>query len=192
MSHIPVGDKPVLFVDVETTGLSDLAHEVIEVAIVTDSAGPLQSPYLCVDGDIAYFTSCIKPARIEQAEPRALQVNGYTAEAWADAPSFGEVLPILRTLFEGALLCGHNVGFDIRFLQQAFLREGDSFRFSRQHLDTMTLAYEHLVPQGLASLSMDAIRKFLGWPIDGGHRALQDAMDARRLFTLLARPRRES
>lgn len=46
----------------------------------------------------------------------------------------------------------------------------------------MTLAYEHLVPKGLGSLSLDRIRGFLGWSHDGAHTAMVDTRDCRRLF----------
>ena len=51
----------------------------------------------------------------------------------------------------------------------------------------MTLAYEHLVPFGLTILSLDDIRRFLGWDLEGAHTAMKDVEDAQRLYTLTCR-----
>jgi len=62
--------------------------------------------------------------------------------------------------------------------------------FERRYLDTITLAYEHLNPLGIESMSLDSCRRFFGWSNKNSHTALQDAKDCKRLFYTLLRANR--
>lgn len=188
MAFVPVGQRPVAYIDTETTGLNASSHEIIEIAVVFDleTATRFQIPHLTVDTElgVAYYTTRIRPLRIEDAEPIALKVNGYTPEAWEGAPTFTEIAPILQVLLKDTIPVAHNASFDMDFIQESFKRIGSTFRCDYHKIDTVTLAWACLVPKGLEKLSLDTIRTFLGWPKDGGHRALQDALDARKLYHL--------
>ena len=98
---------------------------------------------------------------------------------------------VLQVILKDTVCYGHNVKFDTAFIQEMIFRTGSKFRMDYHSLDTVTLAHEHLVPSGLERLSLDSIRDFLGWQKDGGHAALFDALDARRLAKLLTRCRPE-
>jgi len=172
---IPIGDKPLAFLDTETTGLDPQTHEIIEIAIITEYRS----------GRVYEWHTKIKPAHIERAHPKALEVNGYSEEAWADAPTFDQVAVEIGRRLSDVVVVGHNVPFDLDMVNVGLKRAGVTARISYHKIDTVTLAYEHLVPCGLQSVSFDHIRKFLGWSQDGAHTALKDTRDARRLFHLL-------
>jgi DNA polymerase III epsilon subunit-like protein len=166
------------FVDTETTGLNPNIHELLDVAIVR------QRP----DGTLMdEWSSKVSPTNIETAEDIALQVNGYKdhPEKWSGAPAFADIVAEIVTRLDDCILVGHNVGFDLDFLQAAVTRAGNTARLPYHKIDTVTLAWEHLVPQGLTSLSLDTIREFWGWSKDGAHSALVDAQDARRVYNCL-------
>lgn len=171
-------DQTLIFVDVESTGLTPTTHEVLQVAVIREDP---------TTGTVTRFETKIKPTRIGWAEPKALEVNGYTPEAWADAPTAEEVLPLLRPYLEKGILVAHNVNFDRSFLEDLFARHKDSIKLPHRTLDTYGLAMEHLAPCGLDSLALDAIRKFLGWPLVGGHEAMRDTEDCRKLYHMLSR-----
>jgi len=175
----PLSKRPLAFIDTETTGLNPQIHEVIEVAIVKEYP----------DGRVEKYQTLIRPKDIEAAHPKALEINGYgkAPERWEDAPYIEHVAKEIATRLKGCVIIGHNVGFDLKFLQSDFDREGLKYRLPYHKVDTVTLAYEHLVPCGLESLSMDKIRKFLGWSMTDAHTAMKDAEDARRLYRLLHR-----
>ncbi len=177
--RIPISERPLAFIDTETTGLDPATHEVIEVAIVKEWP----------DGRVEYYQSLIRPAKIELAHPKALEINGYAAnpDRWLVAPRMGEVVDLISGTLQGCVLVGHNVGFDIDMLSASFKNAGWNPKLPYHKVDTVTLAYEHLVPCGLESLSMDAIREFLRWDTDGSHTAMKDAKDARRLYHLCNR-----
>lgn len=183
MPKTPLLERPLAFIDTETSGLNPILHEVLDVAIIR------QRP----DGMFMdEWSSKVAPVNIAEAEEIALQVNGYKdhPERWAGAPTFADVAHEVAARLDDCILVGHNVGFDLDFLQEALRRVGSTVKLPYHKIDTVTLAWEHLVPRGLSALSLDPIREFLGWSKDGAHSALVDARDARRLYNeLVGRPR---
>lgn len=166
----PVYAKAFTWVDVETTGLDPAVAEILEIAIVRVSP----------DGSEATFHSKVKPDHIETAHPKALEVNGYTEEAWADAPTQSEVWnKIVRLgLFEDCIIAGQNVRFDVGFIEKALHDHVEKAPRIGYHLyDTVTLAIEHLAPLGIESVSLtkdNGVCAFLGIPIEGAHTAMGD------------------
>ena len=192
-----LSERPVAFIDTETTGLDPNRHEVIEVAVVFDDdvfrrvGAPWAMQLRREEPDVAVWHTRIRPERIEDAEPKALEVNGYRADLWADAPTLDEVVTTLVALLtrEGAdpVIVGHNVSFDRDFLNSALRRAGSKSKVSHHAVDTVALCYEHLVPCGLESLSLDNVRRFMGIPTASAHAALKDALDAREVYRKLTR-----
>jgi len=164
--------------DTETTGLDPEVHELLEVACVLDN--PRTS------FPMAFFEKKVKPERIEDANQKALEMNGYTEAEWANATPVGEMLKELACFASIAVVIGHNVRFDMSFINAAFKRKNIQGRFDYHLVDTVTLAYEHLVPLGLMSLSLTNICIFLGIK-PGGHRAMSDAKACREVYYALVR-----
>lgn len=158
--------RPIVWLDTETTGLSTQKHEIIEFAAVHEDGSELNIK--------------IQPQHIETAHPKALEVNGYTEEAWADALPPGEAVEriILFVKRDGTapLYAGHNVNFDWRFLQALFESVGriSDWPFHYHHVDTMTVAREHLKPLGQRSISLGALCDTLKISNEGAHTALAD------------------
>src|SRR4026208_2191977 len=101
------------FVDIETTGLNVLQHEIIEIGCV------LTTTDLEV---IEEFDLKIKPEHIEHADPVALKINHYQKEAWAEAYSEKDALKIFAQKVEGAIMVGQNVAFDSGFIEHALAK----------------------------------------------------------------------
>lgn len=172
-------NRPLCFIDTETTGLDPAISEVIEVAITR------REP----DGQESHYYTLVAPQRIEDASPKALELNGYNNDPsrWEEAPTLKEVGPTILAFLEGGILVGHNVSFDERMLAENLKRAGVAGRIPYHKIDTVTLVYEHLFAQGLEWASLDAVRRFLGWSTAGAHTAQQDVADTMRLFDLLWR-----
>lgn len=175
--------KPMtrLWVDTETTGLIPRKHEIIEIAILTETVLPGGGGTITES-----WSTKIRPARIEEAEPKALEVNGYRAEEWAGAPTFDEVAAdIAKRLASSTVICGHNVSFDIGFIEGAFDRLGQKVRMPYHKVDTVTLGYVvwNADPENPGpGLSLDKLRRLLGISLSGSHTALKDAEDARIVY----------
>lgn len=162
---------PLLVLDTETGGLDPLESSLLEIAaLATDERGEV------VDS----FEVRVKPSLAVSAD--AARVNGYTAEAWRFAmePADG-----LRAFVEwlaphsDRLLVGHNIGFDVRFIEQEGLREGvDPGLMWRRRVDTSKvfdaakLGVKVKREGGFARLT--DIARALGVPTDGSHGARRD------------------
>lgn len=106
-----LGSVPLAFVDVETTGAScDLGDRVIEIGIVRVEGGK----------KVGEYQQLIDPQRRISAGVTAL--TGISQEMVVNQPRFSEQLPAMLPLLEGAVILGHNVRFDLSFLDREFRR----------------------------------------------------------------------
>lgn len=169
--------KPFTWVDTETTHLDENLGDIIQIAVIRVE----------LDGTQKVVDLKIKMERPENAHPRALEVNGYSEEGWAGAPSSREVFETLHRegIFEDCILAGHNVSFDAKFVNATFKRLGIDSRMGYHLFDTVTLALEHLKPY-VNSVSLVPVCVALGIPTDGAHTAMADcrmAMEVHRVLT---------
>ncbi len=118
----------------------------------------------------------------------ASRVHGITTSMLADAPSFLSLWPRVRSMLENAVIVGHNLATERRFLR-AFPGHGFG-----PWLDTLTLARETL--PSLADYALGAVSETLGTVaetdllVPGGH--WHDALyDAAASLCLLRRIVRE-
>lgn len=164
--HTPLAELPLLFIDLETTGL-DLAagHRVCEVALLRERAGSEEGRLDCL----------IDPGR--PLDPRAAAVNGLRDEDLAGAPPFAAVAPRIEALADGTVLVGHNVAFDLAFLTAELTALGRP-PLARPSLDTLPLA-RRLLRRPSYSLSVLARELGLSTPT---HRAMADVLALRGLF----------
>lgn len=186
MPRPPIIERPLVFVDTETTGLDENKHEIIDIAIVGEDGATI-------------FNTNVKPRHIETADPKALEINGYNAGEWEPSPYFTDIAERVLDLLSGPVIVGQNVQFDMRFinreLRTALVANGLSEeetakkmrKVSYHMIDTVTLIYEHLGPCGITSLSLKPTADFLGIELDNAHTALADARATREVFYKLLR-----
>lgn len=178
---------PLIFIDVETTGLDSETHTILEIAMIRRERS----------GTETVFHTRIKPTeeQLEAASQTALAINGYrrAPERWVDAPTASDAARAIRSFLRCSrhgTWVGHNVIFDVRFLEalrgrelEHATRSDDAWPFRR--LDTVQLSMEHLAPMGLTRFGLDSIRRWLGWSGKDAHTALVDVAQTQRLFDLL-------
>lgn len=146
--------------DVETTGLKALNHRVIEIAMIQYRDGL----------ETRRFETLINPDReIPKYIVQLTQIDNGMVE---DSPRFAEIAREVYEFIDGALIVGHNVGFDIGFLNGEFSRAGLP-QLINDRLDTMFLA-NRIIPS-LKRPSLDRIAKELGLQPRKIHRAGIDA-----------------
>ncbi len=114
--------QALLWVDVETTGLSDERHGIISMAAIADWEGQ----------EVAAKVFHMNPVG-RDIEDDALAINGFSREQIASFPSWNEVkadfLSWLSLTFTGAYIpvtcAGYNhVSFDTRFMREWFSQAG--------------------------------------------------------------------
>ncbi len=104
-------ERPLLFFDLETTGLDTERDRVIEFAGIKAFPDKTQER----------FESFVNPERPIPAEVERL--TGINDQMVADAPTFRELVPALQKLMRDADLAGYNiVNFDIPMLESEFKR----------------------------------------------------------------------
>jgi len=155
-------------VDVETTGLSPERNRLTEIACVVVQGGEI----------VAEHRTLVNP---EQSIPKIVQeMTGITNAMAFTAPRAGAVLPEVRKWFpEGAVIVGHNVQFDMGFLQNSFVRHGV------RPLDAPTLCTMRLARRLLAGpkrWNLHSLAGHLGVKVHGRHQALGDARATARVL----------
>ena len=151
--------------DIETTGLDPQADSIIEI-------GAIKFNSRRVEGE---WTSLINPGR--RVPPFITQLTGITDQMLLDSPPIQAVLGEVRDFVGDAIVLGHNIGFDLAFLQkQGVLRQND-------RIDTYELA-SVLLPNA-SRYNLGALGQLLGIPFEATHRAMDDARVTRGVFLRL-------
>lgn len=163
--------------DVESTGLAPGRHRVIEVgAVIVKGGEPGER-----------FQRLINPGRkIPQFITR---FTGISEAMVRKAPPAGDVLRQLRAFAGDRPLVGHNVGFDLGFLNYEADQTGLPALFPMEGIDTIALARHYLT--GMRRASLDRVATALHLPIHTRHRALPDALLTAQVFALLLARARE-
>lgn len=152
-------DEPLVFVDIETTGLSPVQGRVIEVAAIRVEQGEVTQTFnKLVDpgAELPYFIT---------------NLTGIAAEDLRDAPVFLQIAEELEAILQDALFIAHNVRFDYSFLKQEFSRVGK--HFDPQLLCTMRLS-RALYPEYKSHKLANLIERH-GLQYQARHRAYDDA-----------------
>src|SRR6266536_870034 len=146
--------------DLETTGLSPRSDRVIEVAVVClNPSGAV----------VSEFCTLVNPQR----DIGPTRIHGLRASDVAGAPCFADVAGQLIRHVAGRLLIGHNLQFDLRFLDAEPDRLGVRLPGQLPGLCTMRLAGRYL--DGLAGRTLAACCAAGNVPLTQAHCALADA-----------------
>jgi DNA polymerase-3 subunit epsilon len=155
--------------DTETTGLEPSAgDEIISIGAVRIVNGRL----LRADT----FDQLIDPKR--PIAPEAAKIHGIRQSMLAGQPDIAAVLPAFHRFCEDTVLLGHNVAFDMRFLQVKEAITG--IRFAQPVLDTLLLSA--LVHSTLEDHRLEAIAHRMGVNVIARHTALGDAILTAEVF----------
>ncbi len=155
--------------DTETTGLRPGPDRVIEIAGIRLRSGEV----------LDSFQSLVNPQR--RLPPFIVQFTGITQQMIASAPIAENILPDFLRFIEGAILVGHNIGFDIGFLSHEAQLLG--YAFPIDGLDTIPLARRFL--PGLRRFKLDVVAEHLKIPAMQRHRAMGDARVTAAIFIKL-------
>ena len=146
MTLLPPGaallDEVWVALDLETTGLSSDEDQIIEVGAVRFRGSET----------LDTFQSFVNPGR--RLDPFITRLTGITDEDLRDAPGISSVAAALAAFVGRSPLVGHNISFDLGFLD----RQG--LRVSNRLCDTWELAY-FLLP-GQRSYALESLAGRLG------------------------------
>lgn len=151
-------------IDVETTGLSPFANELIEVSAIKYNGTK----------KIDSFTTLIKPkVRIPYY---ITNITGITNEMVQNSPVVEDVMPSLIQFIGNNPIIAHNANFDYKFIQNY-----SNNAFSKNTLiDTVQIG-RRLYPN-LPNHKLGTIAKHIGITEDGFHRAEFDCECCARIY----------
>ena len=165
------------FIDIETTGINVLKHEIIEIGCV------LTDKDLNIMGE---FEFKIKPKLIENADPVALKVNHYNEKDWQNALGEKEALEILLEKVKGCTMVGQNVAFDAGFLDYVFSKNNLENTMHYHKLDTISIAWAKMHDdEDVEHFSLREMCKRFDIINENPHSALSDARATYELYKKL-------
>ncbi|CAL8474749.1 exonuclease domain-containing protein [Caballeronia sp. S22] len=150
--------KPIVFVDLETTGATFGVDRITEIGIV--EAGP---------SGISQWSSLVNPQKPIPAFVQ--QLTGITDAMVRDAPTFEQLASGLLERLNGRLFVAHNAHFDHGFLKGEFRRMG--LRFAPDVLCTVQLS--RAIYPAESRHGLDALVERHALVPSARHRALADA-----------------
>ena len=158
--------NPLLFFDIESTGLNVASDRIVEISIVKVSPGGPGQP-----NDVEVKTRRINPTI--PITPGAQAVHGISDEDVKDCPTFKQVAKSLAQLMEGCDIAGYNsLKFDIPMLAEEFLRAGIDFDFRKRKLVDVQNIFHKKEQRTLKA----AYKFYCGQNLDNAHSAEADTM----------------
>lgn len=153
-------NKPLAFIDLETTGVNLGLDRIIEIAIVK----------ILTDG-----TKSVKRKLLNPGIPipkTSSDVHGITDDMVKDAPAFKQVAQELKQMLDGCDLAGYNSNrFDIPLLMEEFLRAQVDFDMKNRKLLDVQNIFHKMEPRTLGA----AYRFYCNKTLEGAHSAEVDA-----------------
>jgi len=168
----------ISIIDLETTGLDPDKHEIIEIgAVIFDDEKP---------GSLETVNIKVIPEHIENASPKALEVNGYKKEDWTDAVTLEKAMSILSPKVGDSIFCAHNMIFDWGFLNAACKKLFIELPFNHRKIDLFTIAWAKIDHSKMKYWNLKAICEELEIePEPAIHRAINGAMTEYEVYKKL-------
>jgi len=148
-------------VDLETTGLDPKKETIIEVGLILFNKGKIEER----------FCKTVNPGKT--VSDHVLILTGIKQKELILSPTLEKIIPEIKKFIGNKPLVGHNVDFDISFLEKSFSLNNityDTFNLSRIYLPF------------ISSHSLSSIVEYFKIPYDDAHRAGADAEMAGKVF----------
>ena len=183
-----INNYELYVIDTETTGLSAIENDVIEVSIYRLSNDEQK-------------TWCIKPTNLNTIDTGSLRINGHKLEDITHQTKYGRetYLEANQTIVEvenwiasdntptsNRVMVGQNVSFDKGMLEQLWSKchSSESFPFGRRCLDIMMmeLFIDHCKGQYAEGYSLKNFTKKYGVKNEKAHSAASDTFATKQIF----------
>jgi len=125
-------EKPIIFFDLETTGLQISSDRIVEISILK----------IFPNGNKESKTWLVNPTIPIPSE--STEIHGITDEKVKNEPTFNDLAPIIQDLIHNCDLAGYNSNnFDIPILAEEFLRSNINFDMSnRKAIDVQNIFHK--------------------------------------------------
>lgn len=166
IASLPMENLEYVIVDTETTGLNVKRDEIVQIGAVRIVDGKL------LEGDS--FERLVNPGRPIPKD--SIRFHGITDDMVAHAPGIEEMLAEFLDYAGDAVLVGHNIAFDLSFMNRAGAVPNPS-------LDTMLLSIAAFPSR--RDHTLDSLSEHFDEIVEDRHTALGDADLTARIFLRL-------
>jgi DNA polymerase-3 subunit epsilon len=158
MRHLAL-ERPLVFIDLETTGVSPVTDRIVEVAMIK----------VHPDGRRETMTRRVNPG--VPIPPESSRLHGIADADVAGAPVFAQIAGEVLAFIGGADLAGFNIHrFDLPVLQRQLADAGRPLAMEGRAVVDAQVIYHRRVPRDLAA----AYRLYCGKELTGAHGAAAD------------------
>jgi len=155
-----IKDLSFVAIDIETTGLDYRNDEIIEIAAIRFQDGV----------ETARFDTFVRP---HGKLPKFIEyLTHISPDDLKQAPQVGIALSRFREFISGAILVGHNISFDLGFINH-YLTLGKDIPLSNHSYDTADLSRYYL--PYLNDHKLSTLTEFFDVSLENAHRADADA-----------------
>lgn len=160
-------DRPMAFLDIESTGANPRQDRIIELAVVILDPGGAGTDYL------SRFNPQIP------IPPQVSAIHGITDGDVAGCQVFAEAAPKIHEMLSPCDLAGFNIiRFDAVMLVEEFARAGLNFDTDARRIVDAQRIFHRKEPRDLSA----AVEFFCGERLDGAHSAMADAQAVIRVL----------
>jgi DNA polymerase-3 subunit epsilon len=132
--------RPIVFLDLETTGINVATDRIVEICLVKLSPG----------GKTEVKTERINPTIPISAQ--AMAIHGISNEDVKDKPTFGQLASALSQFIGNSDLSGYNaIKFDIPLLVEEFLRVDVDFDLKGRKIVDVQNIFHKMEPRNLSA-----------------------------------------
>ena len=165
-----LADVAFVVVDLETTGARPGTSKITEIGAVR------------IEGlrQVGSFETLVNPQR--PIPSKIVEITGITPRMVLGAPRIEQVMPHFLDFARDAVVVGHNVAFDLGFLNYELARLRGT-RLGDGAIDTVKLS--RCMAPGLPNHRLATVAQALGSGVTVFHRALPDAQATADIFLVL-------
>ncbi len=167
----PLHEVTFCVLDLETTGGSPNDCAITEIGALKVRGGEC----------LGRFETLVNPG--VAIPPLITMLTGITEAMVFPAPTIDDVLPTFLEFLGGSVIVGHNIRFDISFLDAALVRQGQS-PLANSRVDTLGIA-RRLVRGDVPNLKLHTLARHLRVSTEPNHRAMPDALATAEVFHAL-------
>ncbi|MBS3774597.1 MAG: 3'-5' exonuclease [Bacteroidales bacterium] len=133
-------DKPIVFLDLETTGTNIVKDRIVEISLLKiHPNGKQESKTMTINPTIPI-------------DPKSTEIHGISDEDVKNAPTFAEVAKEVQQFIEGCDLAGFNsTRFDLPLLAEEFLRADIEYDLKRHRFIDVQVIFHKMEKRTLAA-----------------------------------------
>ncbi|MDO4282049.1 MAG: 3'-5' exonuclease [Clostridia bacterium] len=152
-------EENYVIVDLETTGLSPINNEIIEIGAIKVKDHQI----------IDRLDILVKPEN--QVSPFITRLTGITNDMLKDAMEIKDALRKFMDFTGSSTLMAHNANFDMGFLRNNFQKHFE-YTLENKCLDTLALSRKYV--KGIKNYKLETLANHFHVNYSGAHRSLKD------------------